>query len=108
MRLHRRGSLFQAVVSLWGGAEGYQKGFKTSDISDTLGIEPTQSSEGLHPYPSADPSVFPYVLLNEAGSCRGLCCLEMSQIPHRVAPSLAAVRWGLDYKQLHADMALEE
>lgn len=71
-------------------------------------MEPVQSSGGLHPYPSADLSGFPCAPLNEASSCWGLCCLEMSQIPHRVALSLAAVRWGLDYKQIHADMALEE
>lgn len=39
---------------------------------------------------------------------QGLSQRETSQMPHGVALSLAAVRWGWDYKQPPADKALEE
>lgn len=93
-----------------GGGGGKYRGFKTSDGSDALGLESVQSTGGLCPYPRAGLSAFPWELsdVTKPAAAGGLCSLEPSQIPHRVALSLAAVRWGLDYKQLHADKALEE
>lgn len=97
-------------MCLWGCDGGKQRGLKTSDISDILGLESVQTTGSLCPYPSTGLSASPcepFDMMNPAAA-RGLCSLETSQIPRRVALSLAAVRWGLDYKQLHADKALEE
>lgn len=85
-------------------------GVKTSHVSDTLGVESIHSAGQLCPYlsPSLSAHLCELFSVMKPAAARGLCSLEMSQIAHRVALSLAAVRWGLDYKQLHADKALKE
>jgi len=82
VRPHHCGSLFLAVVCLWGSAGGKQRGFKALDVLDTSGCESIQSAGGLRPYPSADPSTFPCELFDvmKPAAAWGLCSLDTSQI----------------------------
>lgn len=78
-----------------------QSGFKTLAVLGTLRLESVQSAGVSASTPLSWGGTKP-------PAAQALCSLGKSQMPLRVALSLAAVRRGLDYKQLHADKALEE